>query len=208
MKLRIAEVRAERGLSQQKVADALGMHLVTYSNLENGKNKRGVGLKRLFEIAEILKARPEELIARLPRRAVQVRGVVQAGHFAEATEWPEEDRYEIALGDVDETAPLFAVETRGPSMNRVYPEGTILICIDFRRAPEKLQFGKRYIVERIRADGLHEMTVKTVSRDSDGKLWLIPESNDPRFTEAFPVEGQEGDEIHIVGRVRYSQRPE
>lgn len=208
MKLRIAEVRKEKKLTQRQVADKLDLHWTNYNKLEKGHSD--VTLQRLYEIAQILEVRPEELIARLPQRVVRVRGYVQAGHFAESHEWPDDDRYDVAIADDAQFrgVPLFAVETRGPSMDRIYPEGTVLICTDFQRAPETPVFGKRYIIERVRPDGQRETTVKTLSRDSEGALWLVPESNDPRFFEAIPLKGEEGDEIRILGRVCYSVRPE
>ena len=89
-------------------------------------------------------------------------------------------------------------------MNRRYPEGTVLIYTNLNDTNEDLIFGKRYIVERERADGLREATVKTLWRDENGKAWLLPESTDPRYQEPIPIEGGENDTVRIVGRVRYA----
>ena len=116
------------------------------------------------------------------------------------------DQYDIAIPDDAEFSrlTLHAAETRGPSMNRTYPEGTVLVFLDNMEAEESPQFGKRYIVERERADGLREATVKTLQRDADGKAWLLPDSDDPRHQAPIEINGAEGDTIRLVGRVVYS----
>lgn len=208
MKLRIAELRKERGLTQQAVADRLDLHLTNYNKME--KHGNGLTVERLYEIADIFECRPAELIERLPERAVRVRGHVQAGAWSESPEWPEAEQFDIALAadDAHQRFPFFAVMVRGNSMDRVYREGDILIVSDFQKRPEDLVAGRRYVVERINPDGLYETTVKTLAKDSDGKLWLIPESKDPRFIDAIAIEAMEGAEIRVVGRVYYSQQRE
>lgn len=103
---------------------------------------------------------------------------------------------------------LYAAQTRGPSMNRVYAEGTYLIFNDIWQTEEELVPGKRYVVERIRVDGYREFTVKTLHKDDQGRFWLIPESTDPLFQSPIPVEGSEGEEVRVLGRVVFSIRPE
>lgn len=208
MKLRIREFREKAGWTQEEAAARLGIHSVNWSKMETG----AVPLKmdRLFDLAEMFSCRPEELIAVLPERIVEVRGTVQAGHWAEASEWEKEDRYTVAIADDDRYSrlELFALEVKGPSMNRVYPEGTTLIVSAVAENGEQLVFGKRYVVERRGPDGLYEMTVKLLTRDSDGRVWLVPESDDPRFASPIPLAGGEGEEIRLVGRVRKSIRDE
>lgn len=140
-------------------------------------------------------------------RDVKVAAHVQAGDWAETWEWPDDDKYSVsvpydpALRDFT----LYGAETRGPSMNRRWAEGTIVI---FTAAAETLESpapGKRYVVERRRPGGEAEHTVKLLHRDGDGKLWLVPESDDPRFQAPIPVDnGIEDEEIRIIGRVWYS----
>ena len=55
---------------------------------------------------------------------------------------------------------LYAAETRGPSMDQIYPEGTVVVFTDMIDTEEEVIAGKRYIVEMERADGLREATVK------------------------------------------------
>lgn len=57
---RIRFIRVQQGLSQQNVADELGITVAAYSNIERGVTD--INITRLFEIAEILKTTPTELL--------------------------------------------------------------------------------------------------------------------------------------------------
>ena len=93
-------------------------------------------------------------------------------------------------------------------MNKRYPEGTVVICTDAVQTGEEIIPGRRYVVERERSDGLREATIKTLWRDEHGRLWLVPESTDPRYQEPIPLHAAEDDTIRIVGTVRYSVQKE
>ena len=209
MENRIKALRKQRGLSQQDVADRLGMHLTNYNRLENAKTR--LAADKLDRLAKVFMVDPVAIIADLPNtRAVRVVGAVQAGVFAESWELPEEDQHTVLIPD-DATfrgMQLHAAETRGPSMDKVYPEGTVIVFTDYIGRGEAPIFGKRYIVERERSDGLREHTVKTLWRDAAGKAWLIPESTDPLFQQPIALDGNEGDTVRILGRVVYSVRRE
>jgi hypothetical protein len=139
---------------------------------------------------------------------VVVSAHVQAGYWAENWEWPDDDKYEVAVpaDPVLEGFRLYGAETRGPSMNRRYPERSVLVFTDVRETEESPQPGKRYVVERRRADGLVEHTVKLLHQDEHGKFWLVPESSDPLYQEPISIEAgaRNGDEVVIIGRVHYS----
>lgn len=141
-------------------------------------------------------------------RRVIVAAHVQAGHWAESWEWPEDDQYSVMVPNDEAYAhtKLFAAETRGPSMNRRYPEGTVLVFADVSDTREQPMPGKRYIVERCRPGGECEHTVKTLFVDAEGKAWLLPESDDPRFQSPISVEDgvSDGDTVSIIGRVVFA----
>jgi transcriptional regulator with XRE-family HTH domain len=203
----IAKIREAKGLSQVELAERLGIHVTNLNKIERGKSSPD--LVRLQQIAKELRVSVADLVSDgepAKGRQVRVRGYVQAGHWAESWEFPEEEQYEVPVPDDEYLAPykLYAAETRGPSMNKRYPEGTIVVFTDAIETHEEIQIGKRYVVERQRADGLREATVKTLWRDESGKFWLVPESDDPRYQESIPVEGAEEDTVRIIGRVRYA----
>ena len=56
----IRAVRERKGLSQEMLADALGLHRVQVCNIENGKY--GVGVGRLYSIANALEVSVQELL--------------------------------------------------------------------------------------------------------------------------------------------------
>lgn len=206
---RIKTLMKERRLSRDDVADELGVHPVTVSKLLNGKMKLTMdyieGFARIFNLS------PDQILAEPTHtRVVKVRGFLEAGAWSEATEWDEHDWYDVAIPD-DPTlrsVPLYAGEIRGPSMNKRYPERTVAVFTHLADSGEQLTVGKRYVVERERADGLREATVKALWRDDGGRMWLIPESDDPRFQEPIPLEGGENDTVRVLGRVRYSVQRE
>lgn len=205
MKNNVKRLRMRAGLSQQELADRLGVTWQTVSNVERGVS--GLSSKKIDKWAAAMDAEPHEVVSAAGEmRSVPIVGDVQAGHFAESWTLDEDDYSEVWIEDEPRFRPfkLRGVVTRGPSMNRRYPEGTILIFTDAIETGEDFVVGKRYIIERERADGMREATVKVLWRDEAGKTWLVPESDDPRFQEPIALDGADGDTVRIVGRVRYA----
>jgi transcriptional regulator with XRE-family HTH domain len=209
MRNRIKQLREERGLTQEAVASQLGLHLTNYNKLENGKTE--LTTTRLEKLASIFGVEPLTILsAETPVRVVHVQGAVKAGAWAESWELPEEDQYDVPIPD-DRTFAgmlLFGAEARGPSMDKVYPDGSVIIFTDQVQRGEEPIIGKRYVVERERSDGLREHTVKTLWRDGAGRMWLLPESSDPLFQTPISLEAEEGETVRILGRVVYSVRRE
>lgn len=202
---KIKRLRERAGLSQHQLAERIGIGWQTVSNVERGRVQ--LTLKKLELWATALGVEPHEIVsADDGARNVPVVGHVQAGHFAESWTLDEEDQWEVPVPDDARFRrfKLQGVEVRGPSMNRRYPEGSILVFTDAVETGEDIVVGKRYIIERERADGLREATVKLLWRDNEGRQWLLPESDDPRFQQPIPLDGSDGDTVRIVGRVRYS----
>jgi len=196
-------------MTQAAVAERLGIDLTNYNRLENGKVE--LTYNRMVELAEIFHVEPVDLISDSKSgKTVLVRGCVAAGSWHEALEWDEADWYEVSVPAVPglNSVALYGAETRGPSMNRIYPEGTVIVFTSLIERPEPLEVGKRYVVEREKPDGLREATVKALAKDETGTLWLMPDSTDPRHQEPIPLEGEDGEIIRVIGRVVYSFRPE
>lgn len=203
MKNNIRRLRRRLGLTQEQLGERLGVGWQTISNVERGYT--GLSSKKIEAYARALGVEPQEIVsADDGMRRVPVIGYVQAGEFAESWQWEDEDCYDVHVPEEPRLQhfSLRGAETRGPSMNRRYPEGTVVIFTDMVETGEDIVVGKRYVVERERADGLREATVKLLWRDEAGKFWLLPESSDPRFQEPIELEANEDDTIRIVGRVR------
>ena len=216
--IRLEQARKARGFDTAKeAAEYYGWNYDTYAQHENGT--RGItravaSYAKAFRVSEGWLLTGEgrgpsgEETAPPGLRRVTVAANIQAGLWAEAWEWPESDQYPVYIPDDAEFRPykLYAAETRGPSMNKRYPERTVLVFTNIQETGEEPVPGKRYIVERRRAGGETEHTVKLLHQDTDGKYWLLPESDDPRFQAPISVEDGTGDHdlVAIVGRVCYA----
>jgi len=178
------------------------------------QGKRKVQVAEATIIARFLEMPLIDVISRLvgdtvaesqwdsPLKRVRVVGFVQAGVWTDMVLADDDLHYDIAIKPPPGTehAKLKGLEVRGPSMNLVYPEGTIVVCMDIvdyleTRRPD-LPDGAHVVVHRISPSNDVEATVKTVRRRGSD-VWLIPESTDPTFN-AIRLEN-EGDEttIHI-----------
>lgn len=140
---------------------------------------------------------------------VPVTGRVQAGAWVEAIEWPRSDWFEIAAPP-DRRYPgvaRFGLVVRGPSMDLLYPDGTILICVSLDDLGRSARSGERVVCQRRRGRGEYEITVKEyVVRN--GSRWLVPHSTDPRYQS--PIELHPGDhaDLSLAALVIGSYRPE
>lgn len=210
MRNQIRELREARSWSQSDLGDLIGVHWQTISRIERSRTR--LMEKRERAIAEAFGIAPDDLYVKDPGhsvRSVRVQQHVQAGAFSESNLWPDDEGYEVLVPDDERLRNygLYGSEVRGPSMNKIYPEGTVLIFTNIFETREHLELGKRYIVERERADGLRESSVKTLQKDQDGAFWLVPESDDPRFGP-IPVDNGAGDTVRVIGKVEYSVRRE
>lgn len=208
---------AELGKNKSGLAKALGLPNPRVSEILSGIRQIQVkeipALSRFLEMdgGELLLALTGEQIPVSPSDLSQiiVRGAVQAGHWVEASEWHHDDRYSVPVPD-DPRFPgveRFGLEVRGPSMNRVYPEGTILVCVHRNDWASPPKVGQRVIVERRKPDGLVEATVKEL-REDGGKLWLWPNSTHPEHQAPILLDDGQADSIEIMAVVTGSYTPE
>ncbi|MDK4713014.1 S24 family peptidase [Rhizobium sp. CNPSo 4039] len=215
---RLERARKARGFATAKEAAVFfSWNYDTYAQHENGTR----GLSRAAETyAKAFRVSAAWLLTGEGRgpgaendapaglRRIKVAAHIQAGYWAETWEWEEDAQYPVYIPDDPEYRPyrLYGAETRGPSMNKRYPEKTVLVFTDIQETQEQPIAGKRYIVERRRASGEAEHTVKLLHVDEEGKYWLLPESDDPRFQAAISIDDgiDDGDTVVIVGRVCYA----
>lgn len=201
--------------TQKGLADVLDLAHPRINELISGN--RELATREVQAFAKFMEMSVMEVIERLAddnpnplvvgaTRHVSVRSHVQAGSWGDNPQWEDSEWYDVAIPKDDDLAPyaLHAAEARGPSMNKRYPEGTVLVFTDNIETMEQIAPGKRYIVERERADGLREATVKLLVLEDDGTYWLWPESTDPNHQTPIHLNGDDGDTIRIVGQVRYS----
>ncbi|EPE99509.1 LexA family transcriptional regulator [Rhizobium grahamii] len=205
----LKKIRESSGKTQAEVAAEMDISTENYNRLEKGKTE--LTLSKLKRLAEIFHREPADFISDTGHvRRVSIRQHVQAGQWAESNVWPEDDWYEVVVPDDEQfrNLSLHGAETRGPSMNRRYPEGSAVIYTDIQETGESPAVGKRYIIEVERPDGLREATVKKLWMDDDGKYWLLPESSDPRHQLPIDLTEGDGNIVRIVGRIVFSVQRE
>jgi len=125
---------------------------------------------------------------------VSVIGKVQAGEWFEAFEWPQTDWYAID-SPIDERfngVRRFALEVHGPSMNQVYAEGDVIICVRYGDIGREPRSKERVVVQRINDQGMIEATVKEFVIDDDGAVWLWPRSSHPEFQQPYLLKERPG----------------
>ena len=211
--MNLRAIRKRRGMTQAKLAEAMGLEQPTIQRYENGT--RDPSLSQALEIANVLGVSLDELIqvndtVPLGPRLF-VKGVVAAGVWREAWEYSE-DEWEAYTGRADVKAPTrerFGLRVEGESMNELYPPGTILDCVA-HHGDEPIQNGKRVIVQRVRNGDQYETTCKEYFRDPDGIEWLVPRSFNPAFQRRYRIDEVDGNvsEARIIALVVASIRPE
>jgi SOS-response transcriptional repressor LexA len=129
---------------------------------------------------------------------IHVRGAVQAGYFTEAMEWPRDDWENISLPRPDGHKSYFGLRVKGPSMNLIYPEDTILVCVPMYDYHDMLENGDHVIVQRWDA-GMVEATVKELKRTEDGSTWLWPRSDHPEYQMPIALPANNGNHSDYMG---------
>lgn len=142
---------------------------------------------------------------------VTVVGAVHAGVWVEAVRWAYDEQFAIDA-PTDGRYPGVAREgliVRGPSMNKVYPDGTVVIVVSLHAIGVDPKNGQRVVVQRRRGDGRIEATVKEYRRDDDGQVWLWP-SSDHRDHQSpiSTVPAGEIEHLEVTALVIGSYRPE
>ncbi len=217
-------LRKEAKFTVRAVASALSVPHSTYSTKENRYKKPLLPLdfvKSLIPIFEPRGIKPERLLRlagvtgklfqeppREPNKAnairVQVVGAIQAGEWRADLEWSPDEQYEITV-NIDPRYPIArytGLEVRGRSMNKIYTEGTVLVCISAIEQRVEPKSGEIVIVRRRNRNGEFEHTVKQLEILDDGQHLLWPRSDDPAYTEALEWHpGDEQDDLLVTGIV-------
>jgi transcriptional regulator with XRE-family HTH domain len=204
----IKQARKTAGLSQTELAERVGVTQSVVSDWENGRlhsyRDYAEGLARVLQ-------RPQGQFATLSpepigAHGVEVVGEVQAGAFRRALEYPEDERYLLPIGGIEgyEDKLLYALKVVGPSMNRVYPDGSHVIVV--RAIDAEVEENDRVVVH-VRDGDLYEATLKQVRVEPDGRIGLYPESDHPDHQAPIflSVEDQDGPEITHVVVVHWNQ---
>ena len=115
---------------------------------------------------------------------VFVQGAVQAGVWHAALEWDASDWYGVTVPQSRKHPgrQRFGLEVRGTSMDRHYPDGTVVLVIKFDAIGRLPRPGDHVVVlQRSRNGAEWEATLKEYDRDAGGRHLLWPRSTDPDF---------------------------
>lgn len=211
MAKKIKDLRLLLNLKQHELGARLGGVLQsTVSQWERGKQEPDA--ENNVKLAALAGVEPHEWMgipklgeSTVRQRRVPIVGELQAGDWREAVEYPEDDQRQIEapIPETIEGVPtrrlhIQAFEVAGPSMNRVYPEGTIVYAASTMSFREPVA-GDRVIVVRKDKHGLFEATLKELDITPDGKKWLYPKSYDPEHQAPLPYIN--GEDVTVSGIV-------
>jgi phage repressor protein C with HTH and peptisase S24 domain len=210
---RLRQSRKDAGFSSaQEAAEAFGWNPSAYRHHENGT--RGFGPDAAKKYGRAFKVRAGwllglEHVGREPAQEIEedrlvVNGSVEAGAYRSSEHWNDERAFVIeGMPSPIPGAKRFGLVTVGLSMNEFYEPGSVLDCVSIFKGGVPPKTGDHVIVERIRPDGLRELTVKEY-REENGKYWLVPRSTRPEFQpyEYHGPDRQVGDEtVQVIGFV-------
>jgi SOS-response transcriptional repressor LexA len=201
----ISFLRNKKGWTQTELAEKIGTTAQTVGRWE--LRTRPISSTWVYRLAEAFNCKPsdifEENAAETKINSVYIIGDVQAGLWKEALEY-DQDEWEKIPAILPDNKPYFALRVKGSSMNLLYKEGSVLIClkpIDFGREPKN---GDKIVVQRTNPkDGTIEATVKIYEKKEDGTIWLIPKSTEPEFQAPIKINGEY--DCEIIGFVIFAQ---
>ena len=86
-------------------------------------------------------------------------------------------------------------------MNLIYPEGTLVICVDMIQIDGEPKNGDVYVVDYTNLYGDIESTLKELQIKPNGEKYLLPRSDDPVHQKPILLNGNHGDEIRLRAKV-------
>lgn len=219
---RLRSARQKAGFdSAAEAAQRFGWPEAGYRHHENGT--RGFGADAAKKYGRAFKVKPGWLLglenvngdppAQDPEEdRLHVNGSVAAGVWRESEHW--DDYRHFTIEDSQSPVPnakRFGMLVEGLSMDLYYEPGSVLDCASIFKGGVKPQSGDHVVVERVRPDGLRELTVKEYLEE-DGRRFLVPRSTRPEFQQRIeignPDEDHVGDDrVEVIAFVMGSYPP-
>lgn len=136
-----------------------------------------------------------------PVGGVTVVGRVQAGSWGPAMQSGNKKTVPYAAPDAWSGYQVVAFEISGPSMSRVYPNGSHVVCVSYEDLGREPRPGERVIVQRTRRDGLVEASCKEYRISEKGLRELWPLSDHPDHQKPLAAAGTDVETVQITHRV-------
>lgn len=218
-RLRLARIEAKFE-SAQEAAEAFGWNPTAYRHHENGTRGFGADLAKKYgrafrvtpgwllgldHVAKNAQSTPED-------DRLVVNGSVEAGVWRVTEQWNDERAFVLeGMPSPVPGAKRFGLVVAGNSMNEFYEPGTALDCVSIFKDGVPPANGDHVIVERVRPDGLRELTVKEY-QEREGRYLLVPRSTRKGF-ETLDYPGPDADEadggetVQVIGFVLTAYPP-
>jgi len=206
----VRALRESLGLGQNEFSAILGVKQSQVSKWELGKNQPREPriVSKLADMAGMSIPQFMGYGAGPVRAARQVRvvrlvGELQANAWKDALEWDFESQPEERVPYAEELpdVPLKAYRINGQSMNRMFPNGSIVFVAPLSETGLSLESGMPVHVSRRNRDGLYENTIKEYVVDADGSKWLWPRSSDPEHQAPIAYRQNKAERVTIAGMV-------
>lgn len=197
---RIAKCLDQAGLSETAACEAAGVGVNTIRHIrKRGHSPKIENLRKLaltlgvpatyfLEAAAV--GDEGDITGQLTNlQTIFVKGAVQAGVWTEAVEWPPIDWFPVytPVNIKYPEAEKFGLVVRGDSMNKVYPDGSIVIAVRFSDIASMPKPGQRVVVVQRSVNGF-EATVKRFDTDPSGRVILWPESYSPEYQQPLIID--------------------
>ncbi|CAI3958315.1 LexA family transcriptional regulator [Commensalibacter papalotli (ex Botero et al. 2024)] len=199
----IKKIAEEKNASLSGIGISAGVGPDFIRKLEYAKN--GPPIEKLIKLAHALnvdiniflkaldhdiKFSPNSSLQPTELKTVYIRGEVQAGKWTSAIEWPREEWIPTFMPPHPfyEKMKPFALKVKGDSMNLKFPDGSIVVAVNFCELGRNPEDGE--CVVTIRRDPLtdnYEATLKIVQIRDDGSVFLWPRSNNPDFIKPIQL---------------------
>lgn len=151
-------------------------------------------LKIVFDLPSVSVPNIEHLVYSEP---VALAGSIQAGVWQDTGLFTPQAPPEYIMIAPDERYPgirRWAFRVRGDSMDKIYPDGTIIVAVSFFDLCRQPKTGDKVIAIR-KEHGLEEATLKEIEILADGSVALWPRSTNPKFSQAIIISNTIDDNI-------------
>ncbi len=205
---KVKELREQLGLNQVEFAARLDEDQSKISKWERGKQRPNA--ESAAKLAALAGQSMAEWWGVTPIRAndisaptVRVVGELQAGAWREAVEWPHDDQWEMPVprDPSKPMRPLQGFVVRGNSVNKLYPDGSLVFVASTIGNGIAPKSGDMVLVQRQNRNGLIEATLKEFVVGDDGIKWLWPRSTDPEHQTPIQYASTDAEEVVITGVV-------